>query len=156
MLQLIEAYQAGPDLLRTSVAGLTVDQLRRRPIEGRWSSLEVVCHIADTEQMFADRMKRTLAMDRPLLIGAEGNLYPEPVRYHDRDLEEELALIALTRSQMARILKFVPAEAWDRKAVHTELGLATLKQLLEHAVQHLEEHVASIQEKRKTLPAGSR
>jgi hypothetical protein len=29
----------------------------------------VVCHIADCEQFFADRMKRTVAMDRPLLLG---------------------------------------------------------------------------------------
>ena len=50
-------------------------------------------------------------MSRPLLLGAGPDHYPEAVRYHDRDLEEELALVALTRRQVARVLKLVPAEA---------------------------------------------
>jgi GNAT superfamily N-acetyltransferase len=151
MQPLIEAYQAGTDLLRTSVAGLTADQLRWRPESGRWSTLEVVCHICDTEQMFADWMKRTLAMDRPLPVGADGNLFPNAVGYHDRDLDEELALVSMTRGQMARILRLAPDDAWDRHVVHTELGPVTLKQLLEHAVRHLEEHVASIDNKRHNI-----
>ena len=96
-------------------------------------------------------MKRTLAMERPLLIGADGNLYPEPVRYHARDPAEELALIDLTRKQMVGILTSVPEPAWSRTAVHTELGLVTLRQLLEHAVEHLKDHVKHIEETRAAL-----
>jgi GNAT superfamily N-acetyltransferase len=147
MRQLINRYEGGPDFVRAAVAGMNGQELRSRPEPGRWSTLEVVCHICDTEQMFADRMKRTLAMERPLLVSADGDRYPGPVRYHDRDLEAELALISLTRRQMALILRLAPAEAWTRQAEHTELGLVTLKQLLEHGVRHLEEHVASIDNK---------
>lgn len=67
------------------------DQLLARPVAGRWSTREVVCHVCDAEQFFADRIKRTLAMSRPLLLGADPDHYPEAVRYHDRDPEEELA-----------------------------------------------------------------
>ena len=66
---LISAYERGVEELRAAVAGLTGEQLRSRPVAGRWSTLEVVCHVADCEQFFADRMKRTVAMDRPLLLG---------------------------------------------------------------------------------------
>ena len=103
--QLVADYEAGPDLLRAAVVGMTHDQLLARPVPGRWSTLEIVCHVCDSEQFFADRMKRTLAMNRPLLISTDGWLYPEAVRYHDRDLEDELTLVTLTRRQMARILK---------------------------------------------------
>jgi GNAT superfamily N-acetyltransferase len=151
MQQLINHYEGGPDFLRAAVTGMNGQEVRSRPEPGRWSTLEVICHICDTEQMFADRMKRTLAMERPLLVGADGNLYPEPARYHDRDLEAELALISLTRRQMALILRLAPADAWTRQAEHTEMGLVTLKHLLEHAVRHLEEHVASIDNKRQKL-----
>src|SRR5690242_652758 len=85
---LISAYESGVGQLRDAVAGLAAEQLRARPVEGRWSTLEVVCHLADCEQFFADRMKRTVAMDRPLLIGAEGFRYAGPLHYHDRDAEE--------------------------------------------------------------------
>jgi GNAT superfamily N-acetyltransferase len=152
-LQLTEGYGAGPDLLRAAVAGMTREELLARPVPGKWSTLEVVCHIADTEQFFADRMKRTLAMNRPLLVAADGWLYPEAVRYHDRDPEEELALVTLTRRQMARILKLVPEEAWTRTAIHTETGLVVLRQLVLHAIRHLKHHVAFIEGKRQALAA---
>src|SRR5206468_1689216 len=118
--QLVADYEEGPQLLRAAVAGLTGEQLLARPVAGRWSTLEVICHICDSEQFIADRLKRTLAMSRPLLLGADPGHYPEAVRYHDRDLEEELALVTLTRRQMARILKLIPAEARQRTAIHSE------------------------------------
>src|SRR5262245_27986369 len=96
---LIAAYESGPQRLRADVAGLSPEGLRARPVAGRWSTLEVVCHLADCEQFFADRMKRTLAMDRPLLLGAEGSRYPGPLHYHDRDVAEEIELVAVTRRQ---------------------------------------------------------
>jgi GNAT superfamily N-acetyltransferase len=132
------------------------EELRLRPVAGKWSTLEVVCHIGDTEQFFADRMKRTLAMNRPLLVGADGWLYPEAVRYHDRDLDEELGLVDLTRRQMARVLKQVHEQAWGRTAIHTETGLVTLWQLLLHASRHLKHHVRFIEEKRQAFTAGEK
>ena len=148
---LISGYEADPQRLRDAVAGLSPDQLRARPVEGRWSTLEVVCHLADCEQFFADRMKRTIATDRPLLLGAQGARYPEPLRYHDRDLDEEIDLITLTRRQMARTLRLLPEGAWSRTAVHSETGLVTLRQLVLHAVRHQEHHLWFVAEKRRAL-----
>jgi GNAT superfamily N-acetyltransferase len=152
--QLIADYEAGPELLRAAVAGMTAEELRLRPVTGKWSTLEVVCHICDSEQFFADRIKRTLALGRPLLVAADPQPYVEAVCYHDRHLEEELALVALTRRQVVRILKLVPTEAWQRTAVHTEGGLVTLRQLVLHATRHLMHHVRFIEEKRQALAGG--
>jgi uncharacterized damage-inducible protein DinB len=148
---LISAYEQGVEELRLAVAGMTVEQLRSRPVAGRWSTLEVVCHIADCEQFFADRLKRTVALDRPLLLGADGSLYPEPLRYQDHDLGEELDLVAVTRRQTARTLRLVAPDAWQRTAVHSETGLVTLRQLLLHAVNHLRHHLRFVAEKRAAL-----
>src|SRR5262249_41356414 len=113
------------------------------------------CHISDCEQFFADRLKRTLAMDRPLLVSADGSRYPEAVHYHQRDLAEEIELVALTRRQMVRILHLVPAEAWHRTAVHTESGLVRFRQLVLHAVNHLAHHLRFVAEKRAALERSS-
>ncbi len=151
--ELVADYEAGPELLRKAVAGLSPEDAKLRPVPGKWSTLEVVCHICDSEQFFAERMKRTLALPRPLLMAADPDPYPEAVCYHDRDLDEELALTALTRKQMALVLKRVPAEAWLRTAVHTEGGLVTLRQLILHATRHLTHHGRFIEEKQKALAA---
>ena len=40
---LISAYEQGVLELQLAIAGMTVEQLRSRPVAGRWSTLEVVC-----------------------------------------------------------------------------------------------------------------
>lgn len=149
--QLIESYLAGPAMLRQTVAGMTREQVLARPVPGRWSTLEVVCHLADFEPVFADRMKRVIALEQPTLLGADENRFAATLAYHDRDLEEELAIIDKTRTQMGRILKKLPAEALARVGVHSERGPRTLEQLLESAVNHIQHHVKFIHEKRKAL-----
>jgi len=151
--ELIVRYRAGTTLLRETIADLTREQLLAHPIPGKMSAHEVVCHVADCDQFLADRMKRTIAMDRPLLVGAEGWLYPEALRYAERDLALDFALIDATRAQLAADLERVAPDAWERTAVHTETGLVTLRQLLLHTVRHLEHHVRTIEEKRAALGA---
>src|SRR5438270_3295980 len=102
---LIEEYVAGPVALRRAVAGMTREQLRARPVAGKWSTLEVVCHLADFDPILADRMKRIIALDNPPLIGADENRFAAVLAYHERDVEEELTIIDKTRSQLARILR---------------------------------------------------
>jgi len=148
---LVGQYLAGPDTLRRAVAGMTPDQLRARPVAGKWSTLEVVCHVADFEPILADRMKRLIAEPRPTLLAADENRFAAALAYHDRDLEEELALIDQTRRQMARILRTLPPQALAREGVHSEKGPKTLEQILQAAIGHIPHHAVFIAAKRKAL-----
>jgi uncharacterized damage-inducible protein DinB len=149
--ELIEAYREGSSWLRELVAGMDADTIRARPVEGAWSTLEALCHIADCEQFLSDRMKRTVATDLPLLLGVDGGGYLEALHYQDRDPGLELRLIEVTREQMAADLGRLPAEAWERTAIHSEVGRVTLRQLLLHSIRHIERHGAAIVEKRRVL-----
>lgn len=149
--ELVAAYHRGPAILRGALDGLDAEALRARPIAGKLSSLEVVCHIVDSDQFMCDRMKRTIATDRPLLMGVESIDYASGLRYHERDLELDLRLLEVQREQMAADLERLPEESWSRTAVHSENGAQTLVELLEHAVEHLEDHVERIREKRSAL-----
>src|SRR3954469_9909058 len=108
---MIEEYLAGPGTLRKAVAGMTREQLTARPVPGKWSTLEVVCHLADFDPILADRMKRVIAANRPTLIGADENRFAAPLGSHDRDVEEELTLIEQTRRQLGRILGTLQPDA---------------------------------------------
>ena len=149
--ELIDSYLAGPRALRQAVGGLTREQLVARPVPGKWSTLEVVCHLADFEPIVADRMKRVIAEERPQLIGADENRFAAALAYPQRDLEEELTLIERTRGQMARILRKLPPEALQRIGTHNERGPLTLERLLQIAANHIPHHVKFIQEKRINL-----
>ena len=148
---LISQYVQGGNLLRQSVAHMPLDQLMARPIAGKWSTLEVICHIADFESVFADRMKRVIALENPQLLGADENLFLKSLSYHQRNIGEELALIDLVRSQMARILTGLPEAAWTRLGVHSEKGPISLKNLLQKAIGHIDHHLPFIDQKKKNL-----
>jgi hypothetical protein len=153
LLQLINDYLAGPGQLRSAVAGMTREQLTARPVPGKMSTLEVVCHLADFDPILADRMKRVIAEDNPTLVGADENRFLAALAYHDRDLDEELRIIEQTRSQLARILRKLPVEALKRVGTHNERGPRTLEQLLTTAIGHIPHHVKYIHEKRAALKA---
>ena len=150
-VELIAAYERGVEDLRAAVAGMSPEQARARPVPGRWSTLEVVCHLAGTEIYFTDRIERTLAHERPLLVGVDERPYAERLNYQALDLGEQVALFAALRRHLARVLRGQPPEAWRRTAVHTETGLVTLRQLVFQAVRHARHHLPFIAEKRAAL-----
>jgi uncharacterized damage-inducible protein DinB len=151
--EMIDAYLAGAQQLRQAVAGLTREQLLARPVAGKWSTLEVVAHLADFEPVFVDRMKRIIALSSPLLLVADENDFAKHLAYHDRDLNEELTLIEATRTSMARILRTLPAAAWTKTGVHSVKGLLALEAVLQGAINHILHHLPFIAEKRKALGA---
>lgn len=148
---LISRYVNGAQALRSSVSRMSTEQVLARPIPGKMSTLEVVCHISDFEPVFADRMKRVIAMESPALLGADENLFLKSLSYGKRIISEEIALVDLVRSQMARILENLPEQAWSRIGVHSEKGPVSLKNLLEKAINHLDHHLVFIGEKKKLL-----
>ena len=148
---LADTYEAGAADLQKAVAGMTREQVLARPVPGKWSTLEVVCHVADFEPILADRMKRVIALNRPQLLAADENLFATALAYHDRDLAEELAVIEATRRQMARILRRLPEAAANRVGIHSERGEKTLADLVKGATGHVTHHLPFIVEKRRAL-----
>ena len=151
--ELADQYLAGAAQLRAAVAGMTREQLLARPVAGKWSTLEVVCHISDFDPVLVERMKRILAMasDVPLLLAADENLFLKALKYDDRDVEEELAVIDATRKQMARIIRRLTPEQLQLTGNHNKRGLQTLEKVIGLAINHIPNHLAFVAEKRKVL-----
>jgi uncharacterized damage-inducible protein DinB len=149
--KLIDQYAAGPAQLRQAVAGLTREQLLARPIPGKWSTLELVAHLADFEPVYVDRMKRIIAQHEPTLFGGDPDLFASKLAYHDREIEEELAVIEACRAHMTRILRTLPAEAFERRGIHSDNGPMTLEKILSNIANHIPHHLPFLQEKRKAL-----
>ena len=148
---LIDEYAAGPAELRQLVAGLSAEQVRARPIPGKWSILEVVCHLADFEPVYLDRLKVILVQDRPTFFGRDENAFAAKFAYHQRDLAEELNIIESCRQSMSRILRTLPAADFQRLGVHNEAGEMTFETLLRRVTGHVTHHAKFIAEKRAAL-----
>lgn len=149
--QLINDYAAGPALLRDAVAGMTREQLLARPIAGKWSTQGCICHIADFEPVYLDRMTRVIAQEGPTYCGGDPDLYAARLSYAARDVEEELNLVEACRRHMVRILRSLPESAFQRTGNHSEAGEQTLEKLLTNVTKHIPHHIEFIREKRRAL-----
>jgi len=148
---LIDRYLAGIDLVAFAVANMSGDQFDAKPIAGKWSTRQVVCHVADFEPIYADRMKRVIAERCPTFFGGDPDTFAARLVYERRSIDGELQVIAAIRHSMATILRELKAEDFQRSGNHNEAGLLTLEQLLTRITDHVPHHVHFIVEKRKAL-----
>ena len=149
--ELIDEYETSPARLRAATAGLTDAELKARPGPGKWSILEVVVHIADSDAISIDRMKRMLATDNPPLLYADETAYVEKLFTHDQTLEDALLLLEIGRRQFARVLRKLPPEAFARTGEHNLRGTKTVGGFVKGYIDHIGEHLAFIHGKRANL-----
>ena len=149
--QLLQQYEQGPELLRAALRQVKPEQYELQPVPGKWSIQQVICHLADFEPIYADRMKRVLVEDNPTLFGGDPDVFAAGLQYGHRSVLEELELIACVRKQMARILRQSDVEDFQRTGVHSEAGPLTLETLLERITNHIPHHLKFIQDKTDAL-----
>ena len=148
---LIDQYVKGSDDLRMAVRGLEREDLLAYPVPGTWSIQEIVIHVADSDLVISDRMKRVIAEDNPQLIGFDETKFVKGLHYNDQSVEDAVNLFELNRRQMARVLAKLPDQAFNRVGTHNERGPLKLSDLLAGAVSHLKHHLKFIVEKREKL-----
>jgi uncharacterized damage-inducible protein DinB len=148
---LIDAYEAAPARLRRAVQGLSREELTARPGPGKWSILEVVVHLADSDAISIDRMKRILCDDNPPLLYADETAYVDRLFTHDQDLEDALVLLEVGRRQWARVLRKLPDSAFERTGQHNRTGSVTVGKMVATYIKHIDDHLEYIVGKRKNL-----
>ena len=130
---------------------MTADQLDAKPVLGRWSTRQVICHITDCEVVYADRMKRVIAEDSPAMLNLAPDIFAAGLAYEQRDVEEELQLIEAIRKHLGRILRTLERGSFQRTGNHSTDGPLTLETLLRRITNHIPHHVTFIAEKRAAL-----
>ena len=157
--QVIEEYVACGPRLREAVAGLTREDLTARPGPGKWSILELVLHLTDSDAISIDRMKRMLTEDNPPLLYADESAYVEGLCSHEQSLDDALTLFEVGRRQFARVLRNLPDEAFARRGTHNQRGTVVVGDMVKDYVEHVTYHLRFLYDKRtrlgKPLPAHS-
>ena len=134
--------QKTPVLLETMLAGLSSDLLRWKPAPDRWSISEVLAHLADAEELFAERIRRFVVEDSPHLKKHE----QPPEGYSQGTPQEHLSHLTYARRENIQFLNAAPPEIGARTAVHSELGQITLEQMLNEWASHDLGHIRQIAE----------
>jgi uncharacterized damage-inducible protein DinB len=147
----IERYAAGGPLLVYAAAGLTPEQETARPGPGLWSIAELVAHLLDADFVYAERMKRVLAEDRPTLLAFDENAWIDRLGAQTMPVEEAINLFAAHRQWMTRILRRCSEADFARVGVHSEDGPQSLAEIVVRIAHHVDHHLKFLYAKRANL-----
>jgi len=143
-VEIIKTLRATPIVLRALIAGVDEAGLRRRPKPGEWAIIEVVGHLADTEERALARVRRMLAEDNPQLEPFDQEALAIQRHYLDLDLEAELARFEQLRGQHLAVLDTLDAAGWERTGRHGEHGELTVELYETHVAAEEVDHLAQI------------
>jgi hypothetical protein len=137
--------------LRASLEGIDPADLRRPEAPGKWSVLDVVCHLADSELIYGYRLRMIVAEDEPALVGYDQDRWAERLHHDVRDLDLELErLESLRRSNLGFLRSLKDAE-WDRVGRHSERGDESVRRVFEMLAAHDLVHLRQIERIKKSL-----
>lgn len=156
---LIDQFEDGIALLNNALEGLSPEAIAWVPPAeaniGLWSIHQIVIHLADAEASFADRIKRIIAEDDPVLLEWSEEKFLQRLFYNEQSVEDAVGLIKLTRKQLTRVLRKVPKSAFERSGNHSRRGKQTLADVIGFDNWHLAHHVEFI-DKKKAAFSGSK
>ena len=143
-VEITKTLRATPVVLRTLVSGVDDGRLRRRPASGEWAIIEVVAHLADTEERALGRVRRMLVEDDPELAPFDQEALAEERHYLELDLEEELARLDELRRQHLAELEALDGSGWARTGRHGEHGVMSVELYETHVAAEEVDHLAQI------------
>src|SRR5213594_1090950 len=91
------------------LAGVSAADLARPEAPGKWSLLQVIRHLADSEIVWAYRIRRILAEDRPQIHGYDQDLWADRLHYERAVLSETLDEIRAVRAGNLRLVRSLGA-----------------------------------------------
>jgi len=141
--QLIERYKDGYREVAEAVAGATDAELDAHPAPGKWSTREIVHHLADSEMTSAIRLRLLIATDNPAIVGYDQEQFAKRL-YYDRPIAASLDAFKAARQTSAQILDRMSETEWLREGTHTEHGRYTVLRWLELYAAHAHEHAKQI------------
>ena len=113
---------------------------------GKWSIRQIIAHLADTETVFAHRMRQVIAEDNPTIVAFDQDAWARNLHYDQRKPKQALETMRRVRAENYELLKELPEPAFARTGNHTERGSITLLQIVEGAASHTESHARQMQQ----------
>lgn len=139
--------------LRERVRGLSDDELSVPEAPGKWSVRHVVRHLADSELVWAWRLRQILAADRPALGGYDQDAWAERLGYADADVAGSLDEFEAVRGGNLRLLEAASPEDLERVGVHVERGDESLRHQMRLYAGHDLLHIRQIDRIRAAVGA---
>ena len=137
--------------LLETIRGLSAPELAQREAPGKWSINHVLRHLADSEIVWAWRMRMALTHDRPPITGYDQDAWADKLEYGDADALESIGEFAVLRHGNLRLLDRATPDDLKRVGVHAERGEESVAHMMKLYAGHDILHLNQIERIRKTL-----
>jgi hypothetical protein len=142
---------ATADKLRFVFAGMDARAIRMPETPGKWSVTQVLAHLADSEVVWAWRLRVILAQDRPPITGYDQDAWAEKLGYEKADAGECVDRFAVLRDSHLLMLRQLTPEQKQRVGVHAERGEESVEHLIRLYAGHDILHLNQIDRIRKAV-----
>ena len=136
-----EVIAATPDRLTETMDRLGPAGAEHSPAPDKWNAREILCHLADTELVFAFRLRQTLAEPHHVIQPFDQDKWA--ASYDAFDATAALEVFAAVRRWNVTLIDAVPPESLSKPLSHPERGEMTFSVLIEtmagHDLNHLQQ-----------------
>jgi uncharacterized damage-inducible protein DinB len=137
------ALRHTPTILERILDDVPADRFGERVSDDRFTLLEMVCHLADFEDVYLERMRAALKTDGVEVPDIDEGERAVEKKYDCRDLQKELTVFANRRRDTVTFLEELSDEQLGHAFTKEGMGRVTIKEYLAilsgHDLYHLEQ-----------------
>jgi len=131
---------------------LTDAQLNRTYAPGKWPVRVLLHHIADTETVLYDRIRRVISEPGQVQWAFNQDAWATGLDYWHAPLELARSTYEAVRACVIHQARLHYDTDGERQFVHSETGIRTLKSEFDRIARHNEHHVAQIEQALQSMP----
>jgi uncharacterized damage-inducible protein DinB len=147
----VSVLEKTPAEVTRRMSGLAKDVLARPEAEGKWSMLQVLRHLADSDLVWGYRLRRVIAEDRPAIHGYDQDRWAGRLHYERADAAEALAEFRALRAGHVRLVRALSPAERKRVGVHSERGEESIEHMIRMYAGHDILHLNQLDRIRKKL-----
>lgn len=136
---------ATADKLAKLIKGVPAKKLKKRPAPDKWSVVEILAHLADTEIVAGWRLRLILGSPGTPILGFDQDRWVDAGHYSKRDPRKSLQQFRAFREANLSLLKSLKPEQWKHHGVHSERGIETIEHISRMFAGHDVNHIKQIE-----------
>lgn len=122
--------------LANRIRGVAETDLRRPEAPAKWSAVEVIQHLADSDMVAGFRTRMVLTEDRPALQGYDQDRWASEFRYREVSLGDAMDQLRGLRAANINLWKTLSPKQLERVGLHSERGPESVGHLLRLMAAH--------------------
>ena len=124
--------------------GVSVETMSQPKIEGKWSALDNLAHLARYQEIFLNRVEKILQEDKPAFAAYRAEQDPEWSTWQRLSSKEVLARMTSSREQLLARLRSLSDDEYARVGFHLRFGEMSLALWIEFFLAHEGHHLYAV------------